>query len=620
MNDSIIIRDIHGLYATPGWRDALVRNAGAESEVGLRARLERLSQPHFNVAVLGRQGIGKSSLINAMVFDQEILPVDVDETTNIICRVVHGDGAAPQAIVTHLDGTKKTGPATSAFLRDFVHERFNPGNRKGVRTVDIAVRSSLLSRGAAIVDTPGVGSLVLRNQQTTMEFLPTVSMAVFLISTTPALLKEEAAFLRATWDFSDRFVFVQNVWGETPEEVKASREENEQHLRRIAVEHHSDPAKIQILCVDVHAALEAARNQDASLARSSGLQALLDRIGAAIPGDGLLMRARDATVAIRVQVTSVLEGCAVRLDALSKDHQVSDAEFERRARELEQSRELIQADWNDAKQEFRKGIDEVKQQFAAALDAENAESQKSLHKLVDEGDVDPDKLQQATVERLSLSAKKAGHSVQMPLKKHIERLQAARDKAIGAVRKIHETQLSSGGGPHLSAVARFGATAGAVMQWGGGIALGVIALDGIIAAIAAGSMAGFPVIGVVIAAAVLGVGILIKWASKKHMRSKMKEWVSNAVSAAREKAIDAMNTSLAAASEQAVELMDRDVRCALEELKSQVDAAAEDRRLQGAQREERLAGLRSDEALTTRMLEMILRVEQQLGAREVARG
>jgi len=58
----------------------------------------------------------------------------------------------------------------------------------------------------------------------------------------------------------------------------------------------------------------------------------------------------------------------------------------------------------------------------------------------------------------------------------------------------------------------------------------------------------------------------------------------------------------------------------LEELKSQVDAAAEDRRLQGAQREERLAGLRSDEALTTRMLEMILRVEQQLGAREVARG
>lgn len=65
------------------------------------------------------------------------------------------------------------------------------------------------------VDTPGVESLIEGNQKTTMEFLPKVSMAIFLISTTPALLDDEVEFLHATWSFADRFVFVQNVWGET---------------------------------------------------------------------------------------------------------------------------------------------------------------------------------------------------------------------------------------------------------------------------------------------------------------------------------------------------------------------------------------------------------------------
>jgi hypothetical protein len=622
MTDRInsIMRNIREVYATPGWRDAVVRNAGPVSEDGLRARLERLAEPHFNVAVLGRQGVGKSSLINAMVFDREILPVDVDETTNIICRVVYGDEPAPQAIVTHLDGTKRTGPATSAFLKDFVHERFNPGNGKGVRSVDIAVRSSLLSRGAAIVDTPGVGSLLKRNEETTMAFLPTVGMAIFLISTTPALLDEEAAFLRATWEYSDRFLFVQNVWGESPDEVVTSKEHNEQHLKRIAVEQHADPAKVQILCVDVHAALEAARNRNAALCHSSGLQALLDRVGGAIPADGLLARAKDATSAIQAQVTAVRNGCALRLDALTKEQQVSDADFDRTLRELEESTARTELEWEDAKQEFRKGIEEVKQQFVTALDGEYAESQKVLYRLVDEGDVDPEKLRQATVERLSLSERKAEHTVQMPLKKHIERLQAARDKVIGAVRRIHETQLWSGSGPHVSAVARVGARVGAVLEWGGGIAVGVIALDGAFTAIAAGSVAAFPVIGLFIASAVLGIGVVIKWASKKHMRSKMKEWVSSAVSVARSNAMVAMSKGLSAASEQALELVDRDVRCALEELKSQVEAVAEDRRLRGAERGERIALLRADEALAARMLETIRQIQEQLRAEEVAHG
>jgi len=59
-----------------------------------------------------------------------------------------------------------------AALKDFVTERGNPHNLKGISSAEVEAPAAFLKRGLHFVDTPGVGSVHAESTAVTHAFLP----------------------------------------------------------------------------------------------------------------------------------------------------------------------------------------------------------------------------------------------------------------------------------------------------------------------------------------------------------------------------------------------------------------------------------------------------------------
>lgn len=144
-----------------------------------------------DVAVLGAFKAGKSSFLNALI-GRDVMPVDVLPATAVVTRVVHGP--ADRVVVRRLSGAAFEVPAER--LADFVTERGNPGNEKGVALVDVELAALGGYGGVRFVDTPGLGSVFTHNTKAAMEWLPRVGGALLAVSASHPLSEQDVALLR----------------------------------------------------------------------------------------------------------------------------------------------------------------------------------------------------------------------------------------------------------------------------------------------------------------------------------------------------------------------------------------------------------------------------------------
>ncbi|MBI5863873.1 MAG: dynamin family protein [Planctomycetes bacterium] len=167
----------------------------------------------LDVAVLGQFKSGKSSLLNALVGD-DLLPVGVVPVTTVVTRLSAGPGplsmpdtpAVPSAVVTFLDG--RVEPVSRAHIADFVAEARNPGNERRVACVDIATPALVELGGLRLVDTPGLGSILAQNTQSTQAWLPHVAVALVLISADRPLSDEDRTLLAAVRTHAPRVAVI----------------------------------------------------------------------------------------------------------------------------------------------------------------------------------------------------------------------------------------------------------------------------------------------------------------------------------------------------------------------------------------------------------------------------
>jgi ribosome biogenesis GTPase A len=117
----------------------------------------RLEDNNLEVALFGRVSSGKSSLLNALL-STDILPVGINPITAVPTRLQYGPTL--QATVTYGHGL--TEGVNVEELRNLVTELGNPGNSRNVARAMVQVPSPRLKQGIVLVDTPGLGSLVLR--------------------------------------------------------------------------------------------------------------------------------------------------------------------------------------------------------------------------------------------------------------------------------------------------------------------------------------------------------------------------------------------------------------------------------------------------------------------------
>lgn len=150
----------------------------------------KLAEESFNLVVAGQFKRGKSSVINALL-GEALLPVGVVPLTSVV--TVIRSGTASHARVERLNGGAQDVPLSR--LDEYVTERGNPRNVKGVRQVVIEHPSPWLARGVQLIDTPGIGSVHEHNTEVTRRFLPQADAVLFIASVDQPVSQAEIEFL-----------------------------------------------------------------------------------------------------------------------------------------------------------------------------------------------------------------------------------------------------------------------------------------------------------------------------------------------------------------------------------------------------------------------------------------
>lgn len=102
--------------------------------------------------ILGQFKRGKTTLINSLI-GKEILPSSVVPLTSIVTILKYGEEV--RRLVSMDDGNEKK--IRIEELSDYVTEKGNPKNIRGVRCARIAYPSPFLEKGILLVDTPRSG-------------------------------------------------------------------------------------------------------------------------------------------------------------------------------------------------------------------------------------------------------------------------------------------------------------------------------------------------------------------------------------------------------------------------------------------------------------------------------
>ena len=177
----------------------------------IKDTIEKTSEEHFEIAIVGEFKRGKSTLINALL-GQEILPADVLPATATLNRVTYSD--KPCVKVEYKNGDIETVEVNE--LENYVTKLTFESEKKAetVREATVYYDTDFCKNNVDIIDTPGLND---DEQMTsvTLSILPEVDAAVFVISANSPFSQFEKEFLEKKMLTSDmgRIIFAVNCFG-----------------------------------------------------------------------------------------------------------------------------------------------------------------------------------------------------------------------------------------------------------------------------------------------------------------------------------------------------------------------------------------------------------------------
>jgi len=235
----------------------------------LRALEEKLKADHFHIVVMGQFKRGKTTFINSLL-GSPVLPSSVIPLTSVNTLLRYGE--EPVARVHYQDGREEK--VALDRLPDLVTEKGNPENRLGVRAVEVFYPAPCLDDGVCFVDTPGVGSTFIHNDEMAYSYLCNADAVVFMLSADPPVSRAELDFLHHIRSFVDKIFFVQNkVDYIDPEELEESLQFNAGVIAEAL-----GRETVEIFPLSAKTALKAAATNDPRLAEESLLPRFTRRL------------------------------------------------------------------------------------------------------------------------------------------------------------------------------------------------------------------------------------------------------------------------------------------------------------------------------------------------------
>lgn len=369
---------------------AVAGDEGTVSDI-INKLAKNVQNPELIVPVLGSQGMGKSTLINA-VLGNNILPNDADETTCVPVEIRYG--TKEKAVVYFQSGKSIDIEISCDSLREFVDNNENDGNEKRVSHITLETPNELLKTGLVIVDLPGVGSLTQNNHETTMKYIRKLCTAIFVIPTVPTIRRSEEVFIRGAWSSFSSAIFVQNRWDdETDQEVNDSVNFNSLVLKNIAKNAHTT-FNGKICVVNAYKAILGRLHNDSAECESSNLPELINEL------ENLGKNRIDLEIAnFKTKVGLYIDMAQATIMKYITESQMNEEQ-------LRAEHERIYEEFNTATNEIQQIVEDVfkcvenekdkADIFAGKLSKESAESLRAdMNKLIGSGIVDGEQLTEA---------------------------------------------------------------------------------------------------------------------------------------------------------------------------------------------------------------------------------
>jgi hypothetical protein len=157
----------------------------------LNAILRRAQTRRFEVAVFGKIGSGKSSLIN-LLLDTNLMPAGTAPVAVLPIRIA--SGLEPRLRVTFPDHVEEL-PAER--IAEFATEPGNPANSKRVVALEVQVAARRLQEGFALIEAPDIGPIASAEPGLAAGYLPDADLALVLVDAQASFGSDELNLLRA---------------------------------------------------------------------------------------------------------------------------------------------------------------------------------------------------------------------------------------------------------------------------------------------------------------------------------------------------------------------------------------------------------------------------------------
>ena len=152
----------------------------------------------FRLVVVGEIKKGKSSLINALLEEWELLPVEMEVSTSTVYEVGYGDTPEFTVVFNPMAALDAAMPGEevpprqekkidAAEIAAYGTETGNPGNEKEVDFIRVQLPHPLLE-GFVIVDTPGLGGMVAEHADITWKQASRADAFCFVLDSVEAVV------------------------------------------------------------------------------------------------------------------------------------------------------------------------------------------------------------------------------------------------------------------------------------------------------------------------------------------------------------------------------------------------------------------------------------------------
>ena len=207
---------------------------------------------------------GKSTLVNALV-GLDVLPSGVLPLTTVATEVHIGRS---ETVVVFRDGSHRE--ILSSTIGEYVTERANPSNAKGVERTEVGVTTTFGARGLVLVDTPGFSSVNDSNAEAQRALLEADGAIVVLAADNPLSKMELDVLEQLATRGAKVFIVINRSDALTPTELAEVRGFVEERVGSLMGE------SVRPFCVSARRAIQRSHGEVADPIEFDDLRAALN--------------------------------------------------------------------------------------------------------------------------------------------------------------------------------------------------------------------------------------------------------------------------------------------------------------------------------------------------------